>query len=165
MKRIGMLVGFLAIVVFLLPLTAQDVNKDTAKTDKKDAEKTDEKKKETEKKKDKVVYGAKITTKIVNTKGEAEREYTIETKEQDPKRVFETNAWSVQRQQQLAQQYNNAVRAKDGGQALRNWMRDSQNYQVELAKRQAQTFITKNAAVRAAESAKIRTMTPPIEFD
>lgn len=178
MKRIGLLIGILAVVVFLLPLTAQDVKKDTEKTDKKDqtkkdAEKKDvtkdpekkDAKKEPEKKKDKLVYGYKITTKIVNFKGESNREYTIEVPELDPKKVYDLNAWSAQRQQQLAQQQANAMRQKDGGAALRNWMRDSANYQVELAKRQTQVYTSKKVEVQAAETAKVRSMVPPIEFD
>jgi hypothetical protein len=169
MKRIGLLIGFLAVVVFLLPLTAQDVKKDDATTDKKDDAKKDaekkDAKKEPEKKKDKLVYGAKFTTKIVNFKGETNREYTIEVQEPDPKKIYDLNAWSTQRQMQLAQQQANAMRQKDGGAALRNWMRDSANYQVELTKRQAQVYTAKKVEVQAAENAKVRSMVPPIEFD
>ena len=178
MRRIGLLIGFLAAVVFLLPLTAQDVKKDATTTDKKDdakkdAEKKDgtkdpekkDAKKEPEKKKDKVVYGYMIPTKIVNFKGETNREYTIEVQEVDPKKVYDMNVWSAQRQQQLAQQQANAMRQKDGGAALRIWMRDSANYQVELAKRQTQVYTSKKVEVQAAENAKVRSMVPPIEFD
>ena len=178
MKRFGLLIGFLAVLVFLLPLTAQDVKKDAATTDKKDKAKKDadkkdvtkdpekkDAKKEPEKKKDKLVYGAKFTTKIVNFKGETNREYTIEVQEVDPKKVYDMNVWSAQRQQQLAQQQANAMRQKDGGAALRNWMRDSANYQVDLAKRQTQVYTSKKVEVQAAENAKVRSMVPPIEFD
>ena len=41
-------------------------------------------KKEPEKKKEKLVYGARFYTKIVNVKGETNREYTIEVQETDP---------------------------------------------------------------------------------
>jgi hypothetical protein len=178
MRRIGLLIGFLAVVVFLLPLTAQDVKKDATTTDKKDdakkdAEKKDgtkdpekkDAKKEPEKKKDKVVYGYMFPTKIVNFKGETNREYTIEVQEEDPKKKYDLSVWSVQRQQQLAQQQANAMRQKDGGAALRNYMRDLANYQLELAKRQTQIYTSKRVDVRAAENAKVRSMVPPIEFD
>jgi hypothetical protein len=178
MKRIGLLIGFLAVVVFLLPLTAQDVKKDATTTDKKDEAKKDadkkdvtkdpekkDAKKEPEKKKDKLVYGYKFSTKIVNFKGETNREYTIEMQELDKKKVDDMNAWSFQRENQLAQQKVNAMRQKDGGAALRNWMRDLANYQVELAKRQTQVYTSKKVEVQAAENAKVRSMVPPIEFD
>src|SRR5436309_1259720 len=87
MKRIGMLIGFLAVLAFLLPLAAQDAKKGDKKEtekkvdpDKKDPDKKDPEKKE-EKKKEKLVYGAKFVTKIVNMKGETNREYTIEVQE------------------------------------------------------------------------------------
>ena len=178
MKRIGLLIGFLAVVVFLLPLTAQDVKKDGEKIDKKDDAKKDaeikdvtkdpekkDTKKEPEKKKDKVVYGEMSDAKVVNFKGETNREYTIEVQVKDPKKISDLYAWSAQRQQQLAQQQANAMRQKDGGAALRNWMRDSANYQVELVKRQTQVYTAKKFDVRAAENAKVRSMVPPIEFD
>jgi hypothetical protein len=178
MKRIGLLIGFLAVVVFLLPLTAQDVKKDATTTDKKDEAKKDadkkdvtkdpekkDAKKEPEKKKDKLVYGYKFSTKIVNFKGETNREYTIEMQELDKKKVDDMNAWSFQRENQLAQQKVNAMRQKDGGAALRNWMRDLANYQVDLAKRQTQVYTSKKVEVQAAENAKVRSMVPPIEFD
>ncbi len=85
--------------------------------------------------------------------------------ERDPKKIFDLNVWSAQREQQLAQQQANAMRQKDGGAALRNWMRDSANYQVELAKRQTQVYTAKKVEVQAAENAKVRSMVPPIEFD
>src|SRR5262249_49104605 len=148
MKRIGLLIGFLTVLVFLLPLTAQDAKdakKDAAKEDaKKDVEKKDDAKKDDAKKDEKkttekLVYGGKFRTKIHGVKGETNREYSIEIQEIDPNKVAEVKNWSFQRQKQLADQYNNAIRAKDGGQALRNWMRDSNNFQIELAKKNVYT--------------------------
>ncbi len=173
MKRIGFLIGFAAILAFLLPLAAQDVKKKVDKKeadkavdgDKNDPEKMPEKKKDEKKKKEKLVYGAKFTSKIVNIKPQSNREFTIEIQERDPKKVYDMNLWAAQRQQQLAQQYVNAVKQKDGGQAVLNWMRDSNTFQFDYAKRQTQVFTPRNIEVRATDAAKVRAMTPPIEFD
>ena len=81
MKRIGLLIGFLAVLVFLVPLTAQDAKKkDADKTDKKDDAKKNvdakDDKKDPEKKEDKkkapekLVFGGQLRTKFteaVNT--------------------------------------------------------------------------------------------------
>jgi hypothetical protein len=163
MKRIGLLIGFLTVLVFLLPLTAQDAKDAKKDAAKKEVDKKDDAKKDEKKTTEKLVYGGKFRTKIHGIKGETNREYSIEIQEVDPNKVADVQRWSLTRQQQLSQQYANAIKQKDGGAALRNWMRDSNNYQIELSKKNVYT--TKNMDVRAADNAKVRTMIPPIEFD
>src|SRR5437879_12295133 len=106
MKRIGLFIGFLTVLALLVPaMGAQDAKKDGEKTDKKDEkkdpEKKDEKKelekKEPEKKKEKLVYGAKFTTKIVSIKPDSNREFTIETQEIDKTKIAAVDQWAFQR--------------------------------------------------------------------
>jgi len=192
MKRIGLFIGFLTVLAFLVPaMIAQDAKKDADKTDKKDEkkdpDKKDEKKepekKEPEKKKEKFVYGQKFVTKIVSIKPDSNREFTIELQEIDQKKVAAIDQWAfqrqqqlTQRQQQLAQQLLQANAQKDvnaRAQALFNYNRDLANYkldvskfQVELSKKRAtEVFTPKNLEVRGGENAKVRSMLPPVEFD
>lgn len=170
MKRIGLIIGFMTILVFLLPLSGQDAKKEVDKKDVKADDKKEPDKKDKEKKPavEKLIYGGKFVTRIVGQKGETNREYTVQVNEVDPKKVYDMNLWSTQRQQQLAQQYAQALQQKDfnqRAQQLANYQRDTANYQIELAKRKTQVYTAKNMEIRAAENAKVRTMTPPIEFD
>ena len=106
MKRIGLLIGFLAVLMFLVPLDAQDVKKkDSEKTDKKEVDKTVDKKdpdkKEEKKKPEKLVFGGKRQTKITGIKPDTAREFSIEVQEQDPMKVASVAKWAAQRQQAL----------------------------------------------------------------
>jgi hypothetical protein len=177
MKRIGLSIGFAAMLAFMLPgLPAQDEKKkDIEKTEKKEIDKKDpeakdpekkKKEKEPEPKKDKLVYGDKFASKILGFKGDSNRELTIEVQVRDDKKVQDVANWSAQRQQQLAQQYAQALQQKDlnaRANQLANWKRDTGNYQLELAKKNV--YSPKSMEVRAHETAKVRAMTPPIEFD
>jgi hypothetical protein len=177
MKRIGLFIAFLTVLGFLLSdSAAQDAKKDADKAEKKDEPKKDEKKTDPEKKdekepkKEKFVFSTKLHTKlyskILNIKADSNREFTVETQEVDPNKVTEIQKWSAQRQQQLAQQYGQAASQKDfkaRANALQTWMRDSSNYQAEMAKKNV--YSTKPMEVRATETAKVRSITPPIEFD
>jgi hypothetical protein len=137
MKRIGLMIGFLALLVLALPsLTAQNEKKDAAKTDQKDdakkdeakkdepkkeeakkdepkkddAKKDDEKKKAEPKKvdKEKLSYGAVYQgVKIVSANAENGRDLTIEVQELDPKKVYDLNVWKAQQLNSLAQQQFN----------------------------------------------------------
>jgi hypothetical protein len=143
MKRIGLMIGFLALLLVLLPsLTAQDEKKkDEAKTEKKDEAKKDEAKKDEPKKddaakkdekkdpekkddekkkpeskkveKEKLVYAAKFQTKIVSANAENGREFTIEVQEIDQKKVYDMNVWKAQRMGQLGQQAAQISTQKD----------------------------------------------------
>jgi hypothetical protein len=186
MKKIGLFIGFLAVLAFMLPgLPAQDEKKKEAeKTDKKDPEKKDEKKdpekkdekkdpekkseKKVEPKKEKLVYGNKFYTKILGFKGDSNRDLTIETQVIDEKKVQDMQNWSAQRQQQLGQQYAKAAmiqKIQDRINALNAWQKDSANYQQELAKRQSNVYSPRSMEVKAHETAKVRALTPPVEFD
>jgi hypothetical protein len=169
MKRIEVFIGFLVVLALLLPgLSAQDEKKkDVEKTDKKEAD-PDKKKKEPEPKKEKLASQDPFYAKILSIKGDSNRDLTIERPVRDDRKVQEVANWSAQRQQQLAQQYSQAVQQRDfkaRANQLANYNRDLANYQQELAKRSANTFSPKSFEVRAAETAKVRSMIPPIEFD
>jgi hypothetical protein len=179
MKRIGLLIGFFAILVILVPLTAQDVKKkdgdkaDTKEVDKKgdknsDDKKDPDKKKEEKKAPEKLVFGGQVRTKINGLKGDSNREYVIEVQEIDPVKVNNVAKWKAQREQQLAQELFNIMRIdpKDfqgRANATANYQRNLINFKVELAKQNVYT--AKNHDIRAAEGARVRSMAPPIEFD
>ncbi len=179
MKRVGLFVGFLAVLAFFMPgLVAQDAKKkDVEKTDKKDVtdEKKDpdkkddgKKKKEPEPKKEKLVYGGKFFTKVLSIKAESNREFTIEVHDLDPKKVFEFNSWKAQRMQQLAQQQFNAARQTDPKarfNALMQYQRDVFNFNVDAAKRSSNLTTARAQEVFGGENAKVRSMSPPVEFD
>ena len=193
MKRIGLLMAFLAALFIALPnLTAQDEKKkDADKAEKKDDAKKDDdpkkkddepKKKEPEKKKDeakkeKLVYSNKFVTKIMSVNG---RELTVEIKEIDPKKQQDVATWSAQQMQQLGQQaaqvmqqLNQAAmktKPSDRASAYQNALKTQSNYQMALARYQielAKKDITtpKPYDVRAHDDAKVRALIPPIEFD
>lgn len=158
MKRIGLLIAFVAALVFFMPLTsAQDgkkkdeVKKDEVKKDeKKDPDKKDEKKDPPEKKdpekktKEKFVYGNKFQTTIRSIKPEGSREITVEVQEIDKNKVAAVEQWAVGQQQalgqrtvQLAQQLAQANSQKDLNarrNALAQYARDNANHQAALAK-------------------------------
>src|ERR1019366_4447513 len=195
MKRIGLFIGFLALLIVVLPsLTAQDekkkdeakvekkdeAKKDEAKKDekkdpekkdeKKDPEKKDEEKKKPEAKKvekEKLVYSTKFQTKIVSANAENGREFTIELQEVDPKKVYDMNVWVAQRTQQLTQELFNAQKQKGQGyqQAMFNYNKGMATFQYDKAKRAAGIYTAKNVEVKATENAKVRVMFPPVEFD
>ena len=185
MKRIGLLIGFLAVILILLPSSpAQDAKKDVDKSDKKkdetkkdldkksdakDPEKKEEKK-EPEKKKapEKLVYGAKFVTRIQGFKGESNREYTIEVPELDPKKVFELKRWQAERSQQLAKQQFEASRQTDPNTRMAQFQQYQAavaEFQQQSAQRSSQLTTGKRMEVRAAENAKVRVIVPPVEFD
>lgn len=184
MKRIGIFIGFLALVAFVMPgLTAQDAKKkDAEKTDKKEEAKKDlkdekkdpdkkddeKKKKEPEPKKEKLVYGQKFFTKVISIKPDSNREFTIQVYEPDPKKIFDHNNWKNTRLQQLAQQQFQANRQTDFN-ARRNqfaqYQKDLYNFNVEVAKRSNNLTTAKNVDVFGGDNAKVRSLSPRIEFD
>jgi hypothetical protein len=184
MKRIGLMIAFVAVLAIILPLTAQDAKKDADKKDKtplktdpdakkdvpKDPEKKDEKKAPSLAKWFKDNAGPKVLTKIVSMKGETNREYTIEIHELDQKKVYDFKQWQAQTLYNLNQQQINIgkINPKDfqGRQnALINYNKALAQYQADLNVRQTQVYTTKNTDVRAHEQAKVRSMTLPVEFD
>ena len=178
MKSIGVLIAFLAALVFVLPsLTAQDEKKDADKADKKTEEKKDDKKdpdkkdpdkKEEKKAVEKLVYGSKFVTKVMSIKPESNRELSIEVKEVDPKKVYDNNVWATQRQQALAKTLYGIQTQKDFKQrynSMINYQKDVANFQNEMAKRGQNIYLSKTVEVQAAEMCKVRAMVPPLEFD
>ena len=191
MKRIGLMIGFLALLfVVLPPLTGQDgkkdeVKKDEAKKDepkkddvkkdepKKDEAKKDEPKKDDDKKKpeakksekEKLTYFTKLTTKIVSANSESGRDITVEVQELDPKKVYETNVWAAQRQTQLAQDLFNAQKQKGQQylQAMAGYNTNVAKFQAEKA--QKNLYSPKNLDLKGAENAKVRVLNFPAEFD
>jgi hypothetical protein len=191
MKRIGLLIGFFALLFIVLPsLIAQDAKKrDPDKAEKNDEAKKDDPKKtdDPEKGKDKdepikekLNYSFAFVTKIISVHGESGREFTVETKEVDQKKLTDVQTWQAQRIQQLTQQaaqmqqqFNQASTQKDpkaratalqnAAKAQANYQNDVYKFQVELAKKDIYT--TKPHDVRAHDEAKVRAMTPPVEFD
>jgi hypothetical protein len=190
MKRIGLLFGFAMVFsLCLAAINAQDAKKDGEK-DKKDVEKKDEKKdpdkkdeKKDDKKKEKFVYGWKVVGKIVNAKPDTNREYTVEVQEIDKKKVAAIEFWAAQRQGDFAKrqvslsqalaQANTQKDVNARAQALLNYKRDLANYQADLTKfqfeltkkRASEVYTPKNMDVRGIDTAKVRSMTPPVEFD
>src|SRR2546423_4130973 len=100
MKRTGMLIGFLALSILLLPaLTAQEkkddpkADKKEAKDDKKDADKKDPDKTDPEKPvkkkpEEKPEHGPVLKTKILSMKADSAREFDIEVMMPDPQQMF-----------------------------------------------------------------------------
>ena len=178
MRRWGQFIGFLALLVFLIPaLPAQEEKKDAdkaaekkdaAKTDaekkdpeKKDAEKKTEAKKDAEKKAEKkevekVEYGTVLPpTKLVRIADNSAREFAVEMQEIDPERVVQLKIWMMQQQVQMAQQRDPRAAAQQRLQ-----------YQVQLAQKQAREIYKPVAKeMRAVENIKVRTMFLPVQFD
>ncbi|MBI3822519.1 MAG: hypothetical protein HY289_07555 [Planctomycetes bacterium] len=181
MKRFGLFLGFLAVLAIMLPLTAQDAKKEADKKDKADEKKVDPDKKKIdpdkkdvekkeEKKKEKLVYGNKFSGKIVGMKGESARELTVETMEVDPKKVYDNNLWAADQQRNLAQQQFNIQKiplkeVQNRQNALINYNKAVAAFQTESARRATQVYTAKRYEVTAGDSAKVRTMFLPIEFD
>src|SRR5258708_2729550 len=110
MKYIGLFIGFLTVLAFILPgLPAQDEKKkdvektekkeidkkdpDTKDPDTKDPEKKKKKEKEPEPKKDKLVYSVMFSSKILGLKGDSNRELTNETQVKDDRKMADVASW------------------------------------------------------------------------
>lgn len=186
MKRIGLLIAFLAMLFIVLPsLTAQDEKKkdpdkkdEAKKTDEpKKKEEPDKKKEKDEPKKEKLEYSSMWSGKIISVNG---RDLTVEKKELDPKKYQDAVMWQAQRMQQInqafaqaTQQYQQGMASKDikaRVAAQQNYAKAQLNYQndvakmtMEMAKKDVST--AKPYDVRGHDDAKVRAMTPPVEFD
>ncbi len=169
MKRsIGAVLGFLAVLILLMPASnAQDEKKEEKKEEKKADKKDDEKKKDEPKKAiEKLVFGQKMVTKIKRI-GES-RELFVEIQEIDQKKVYDFNSWKVKRQAELAKQQYTAQTTKDFKArftALQNYQRDAGAFQGEIAKRQTQLYSKRELELRSVDMVKYRSIIPPIEFD
>ena len=181
MNRIGLLIGFLTMLVFVIPSwTApelqqeekkdekKDVKKDETKDPEKKEKKDDEKKPEKKPAPEKFVYGSKFVTKIMSVGPNSNREFTVEKYELDPKKQQEFSNWVYQQQQQLQKQQFEIARQKDFKariNAQANYQKAVYNFEVDKAKRAGNLMSVKPYELRAAENAKVRTLFPPVEFD
>jgi hypothetical protein len=178
MRFAGLLLGFLALTLLMLPaLTAQEKKKDDAKADKaekkdgdkKDAEKKDADKKDAEKKKDtekpekpakkkeeKLEHGPVIQTKILSMKPDSSRDFTIEVPMPDPAQLANLAAWEAQQMFSIRQSPNPQTYAQR-----------MQQYQLQLAQKQArgEGYSLKPVDVRAKDDCKVRILYPPVEYD
>ncbi len=166
MKRIGLMLGFFAVTIFVLPTwTAQEVKKD----EKKDLEKKDDEKKIDKKiVPEKPVYSVKFTTKITAISANSSREFTIERYEKDQKKIADVQTWYSTRLAQLNKQQYDASIQKDFKarvNAFATYQKDLYNFQVEYGKKSTNIYSAKAMEVRATEGAKVRVMFPPVEFD
>jgi hypothetical protein len=135
MKRAGLIAGFLALTLVLLPaLTAQEKDK----KDKAEPEKKEPAAKEKKPVEEKPEHGQIVKTKILSMRPDSAREFTIEVQTPDPQKMF-------QLQQSLSQ------------------ARTPLQYQQIMA--QANIYSAKPVDVRAAEGCKVRTMFPPVQYD
>ena len=175
MKRFGLLLGFIACLMIIVPSMAQDKAKDGDKDKTEKSDTKDEPKKKEEPKKSPSLTKwlsekaeKSFTTRIINMKPESNREFTIEVQERDNAKVQAVANWSAQREAQLAQELANINRIdpkdfKGRLNAQQNYQRNVAQYQIDLAKQNI--YSPKNYEVRAADDAKVRTITLPIEFD
>ena len=163
MKRLGIFIALLAGLIFVMqPLTAQDEKKNEEKKkigtpakDKKAIEKMP-------------AFGSKIVTRIMSANGASNREFTIESKEIDPKKVHELGVWQAEQQKALANAQQGIARARDADERLsatQDYQRALANFNIELAIRQIVTYSPRPYEVRATEDAKVRTQFLPVMFD
>ena len=167
-ERIGLLIGFCTVLLFVLPaLVAQAPKKDGGKAEKK-VDPANDDKKDPQKKDEKVklVYAFILPTKIISINN---RDLTVDgPPEIDPKKVYAEQTWQAQQMQQCRRSYYDASMQKDFQQRyiqMQNYQKSLYTFQMELAKRKNNIYTTKPLEVRAAEDVKIRSLMPPVEFD
>jgi FtsZ-interacting cell division protein ZipA len=168
MRFAGQILGFLAVILLLLPvLTAQEEKKDKGNDaekkelekkdpEKKDPEKTEPEKKEEKKKEpveEKLVYGSKLgPVKLVRVES---GEFAIDVPVPDPMKIYALQMWSAQQMQSIATQQNPLQRANQMAQ-----------YQMQLAQKQMnETTKLQTVELKAAENMKVRVNFPPVQFD
>jgi hypothetical protein len=177
MRALGGIVGFLALLIVVLPdLGAQD-KKDPAKADskekdkkdadvkdaaKKDAKKDDDKKDEDKSKKkepkkepeEKVLTNPNITARLKRLDANSAREFTVEVPQVDPVKVNQLNIW----------QMNETLRIMRSDPRIRG--QQMILLQLQLARKQnSEIYTMKEMDLRAADDCKIRALSPPVEFD
>jgi hypothetical protein len=150
MKMCGRLIGFLALLLILLPAI-------TAQEEKKDPEKKDEEKKPALEKKpaeEKFVFGYKLgPVKLLKAEG---GDFDIEVQVPDPMKIYQFEMWKAQQMQGIMRQTNAAQAAQQMAQ-----------YQMQMVQKQAnnETTSPKTVEMKAAEGMKVRLMNPPLQFD
>jgi hypothetical protein len=157
MRSYGQSIGFLALILFLVPISgAQEEKKDLEKKD--DAKAAPEKKsglpeKKKEPAEEKLIYGYKFgSVKLVRIDG---GEFAIDVPVPDPMKIYQLQMWSAQQMQSIMRQTNPIQATQQMAQ-----------YQVQLAQKQAkETTTNKTLEVRTADGMKVRTYFPPVAFD
>jgi FtsZ-interacting cell division protein ZipA len=168
MRPARLLIGFLALSLFLLPgLTAQEKKKKDTAADKADAEKPA---KTAKKKEEKFEHGPVLKTKIVSMRPKSSHDFTIELSVPDPKQQAQMaqqqaqlQLWQMQQMQQLAMTTN----PQQYAQRMQSYKVQLAQRQQQMARQQAQGFgyTKKPYDVRAVENCKVRIMYPPVQYD
>jgi hypothetical protein len=159
------IIGFLALLIVLLPdLGAQDQKAppvadakaaDKIDPEKKDADKADAKKKETKKEPDeKVVYGQTYTGRLKRMDPKSARDFTIEVSQLDQVKVNALNIWQTNEMNRIATRVAPQQRPQQMAQ-----------HQRDLARKNTEVYSPKDIDLRAADNCKFRSMFPPTEFD
>ena len=165
MRWLAGIIGFLTLLIVLLPdLGAQDQKAppvadakegDKKEPEKKDADKADAKKKETKKEpEEKVVYGQTYTGRLKRMDPNSARDFTIEVSMVDPVKVSALNMWQANEMTRIATRVAPQQRPQQMAQ-----------YQRDLARKNTEVYSPKDIDLRAADNCKIRAMFPPTEFD
>jgi hypothetical protein len=151
MRVAGLLIGFLAVALFVLPsLPAQEKDKKAEK----DTEKPEPEKKDT-KKEEKLEHGPIIPTRIISMKPDSAHDFTVEIPQPDPAKMQNFANW----QQQQMVQINNSPNPQVYAQRVAA-------YQQGLAQHMAQGFASlKPVEVRATDACKVRVINPPPKYD
>jgi hypothetical protein len=168
MRYLGLLFGFFALTLFVLPgLTAQEKGKDKkadveAKDDNPEPEKKDKKKGTTKEKKEKKPveeippHGPVVKTKIVSMKADSVRDFTVEVSMPDPMKMYNLQMWQQQQMVSIAQSPN-----------PQTYNQRLYQFQMQLAQKQnnGEGFSMKPVDVQATEKCKVRIMYPPLQYD
>jgi hypothetical protein len=149
MKYFGLLIGFLALSLFVLPgLTAQEKKDDDTKPEKKEPKAKKEKKPVEEK----PAHGAVVQTKILSMKADSARDFTVEIPMPDQQKMYDLQVWMMQQQMSIAQSPN-----------VQTYVQRMNSFQQQLASKNTNTL--KPVEVRASEKCKVRIMYPPLQYD
>ncbi len=151
---------------------------------KKSAKKSKAKKVEEVNPEDKVSYGQVVMGKLKQIDANSQREFTVTLQLPDPKKIYQVDMWTqqnivlyqVQQANSLAQQQFNIARQTNifnRNQALVNYNNSLAQFNVTLAQRTMQLeqkmaneiYSPKDFELRAAEKIKVRTNSPPAEYD
>jgi len=154
--------------------------------DKKTADKKSKTKPKTEEvnPEDKVAYGQVVTGKLKQIDANSQRDFTVTLMLPDPKKIYGVEMWmqqnivlyQAQQANSLAQQQLSIARATSiqaRQQALVQYNNSFTQFNVTLAQRQMQLaqkmeteiLSPKDYELRAAEKIKVRTGSPPTEYD
>jgi hypothetical protein len=183
--------GTVLMVALILPSWGQDAKKDDkpaadkkadkkADADNKDAKKADAKKKDAKKSKtksksedaqakEKISFGQMVYGKLKQIDANSNRDFTVAVMVPDAKKIYDANIWAAQNITLYQQQQMFNIGRMDPrnpvakAQALANFQMTLTQRQMEMA--QKDLLSPKDYELRAVENIKIRTATPPTEYD